>query len=127
MRTVQPRSCHIPPVFAKKGPRARANALHPRASVAFAVMRRLFSSLAASFVFLLLLAPAALATENDGRGFYGATDDKVVTKAGFILVIFFPTFALLASLLQRHLERRKDARKAAHKSHAGDAHWRGGW
>jgi hypothetical protein len=90
-------------------------------------MRRLLSSLAASIVLLLLLAPAALATENDGRGFYGATDDKVVTEAGFILVIFFPTFALLASLLQRHLERRKDARKAAQKSHVGDAHWRGGW
>jgi hypothetical protein len=90
-------------------------------------MRRLLSSLAASVTLLLLLAPAALATENDGRGFYGATNDKVVTEAGFILVIFFPTFALLASLLQRHLERRKDARKAAAKSHVGDAHWRGGW
>jgi hypothetical protein len=91
-------------------------------------MRRLVSSLTASVVLLLLLAPAALATENDGRGFYGATDDKVVTEAGFILVIFFPTFALLASLLQRHLERRKDARKAAQKSHVGSAaHWRGGW
>jgi hypothetical protein len=90
-------------------------------------MRRLLSSLAASIVLLLLLAPAALATENDGRGFYGATNDKVVTEAGFILVIFFPMFALLASLLQRHLERRKDARKAAAKSHAGDAHWHGGW
>ena len=50
-----------------------------------------------------------------------------MTEAGFILVIFFPTFALVASLLQRHLERRKDARKAAQKSHVGDTHWRGGW
>jgi len=90
-------------------------------------MRRFFSSLSASVVLLLLLAPAALATENDGRGFYGATNDKVVTEAGFILIVFFPTFALLASLLQRHLERRKDARKAAQKSNVGDAHWHGGW
>ncbi|HEY3759403.1 MAG TPA: hypothetical protein VGL37_06550 [Solirubrobacteraceae bacterium] len=89
-------------------------------------MRRLLSSLTASFVLLLLLAPAAFA-DNDGRGFYGATNDKVVTEAGFILVIFFPTFALLASLLQRHLERRKDARKAAQQTHGGDAHWHGGW
>ena len=89
-------------------------------------MRRLLSSLATSVVLLLLLAPAAFA-DNDGRGFYGATNDKVVTEAGFILVIFFPTFALLASLLQRHLERRKDARKDAQRTHGGDARWHGGW
>ena len=64
---------------------------------------------------------------NDGRGFYGATDDKVVTEAGFILVIFFPTFVLLMSMLQRRLEKRKDARKAAQRSPLGDAHWHGGW
>ncbi len=90
-------------------------------------MRRLLASLASSCLLLLVLAPAALAVENDGRGLYGATDDKVVTLAGFILVVFFPTFALLASLLQRHLERRKDARKAAQKSQLGDTRWHGGW
>src|SRR6185312_2754691 len=63
------------------------------------VMRRLLLSLAASALLLMLLAPAALAVENDGRGAYGATDDKVVTEAGFILIVFFPTFVLLASLL----------------------------
>jgi hypothetical protein len=88
-------------------------------------MRRLLASLAYGIVLLLVLAPAALA-ENDGRGFYGATNDKVVTEAGFILIIFFPTFALLASLLQRHLERRKDARKAAQHT-LSDTRWRGGW
>ncbi len=88
-------------------------------------MRRLLASLAASLLLLLALAPAALAA-NDGRGFYGATDDKVVTIAGFILIVFFPTFALVMSLIQRHLERRKDARKAAHKR-LGDAGLRGGW
>ena len=36
----------------------------------------------------LVLAPAAEAF-NDGRGFYGATNDKVVTNAGFLLIIFF--------------------------------------
>jgi preprotein translocase subunit SecG len=90
-------------------------------------MRRLISSFAASVFLLLLLAPMALAVENDGRGAYGATDDKVVTKAGFILIVFFPTFALLASLLQRKLEKRKDARKAAQKSSLGATRWRGGW
>jgi len=74
----------------------------------------------------LVLAPAAQAF-NDGRGFYGATNDKVVTDAGFILIIFFPTFIFLASMLQRHLEKRKEARKAAHKALIANGQWRGGW
>ena len=74
----------------------------------------------------LVIAPGAQAT-NDGRGFYGATDDKVVTNFGFALIIFFPLFIFLMSMLQRHLEKRKEARKAAHSSQLGDAHWRGGW
>ena len=89
-------------------------------------MRRLLATLFASTFLLLVLAPAALAY-NDGRGFYGATNDKVVTKAGFIVIIFFPTFVLLMSLLQWRLDKRKDARKAAQKAHVGDARWRGGW
>jgi hypothetical protein len=91
-----------------------------------ALSRRLVGVLVASVTVLLVAAPAAMA-ETDGRGFYGGTDDKVVTKAGFILIIFFPTFVLLASLLQRYLEKRKDARVAAHRHRADDARWRGGW
>lgn len=89
-------------------------------------MRRLFTTLFASALLLLVLAPAALAY-NDGRGFYGATDDKVVTNAGFILILFFPLFVLAMSLLQWRLEKRKDARKAALKARGDDARWRGGW
>jgi hypothetical protein len=89
-------------------------------------MRRLLTSLFASALLLLVLAPAALAY-NDGRGFYGATNDKVITKAGFYLIIFFPTFVLLMSLLQWRLDKRKEARKAAAKAQLGDARWRGGW
>jgi hypothetical protein len=74
----------------------------------------------------LVLAPAASAY-NNGRGFYGPTNDKVVTNAGFILVIFFPTFIFLASMLQRHLEKRKEARKAAAKALLSNGHMRGGW
>ena len=74
----------------------------------------------------LVLAPAALAT-NNGRGFYGETDDKVVTDAGFILIVFFPVFVFCMSMLQRALEKRKDARLAAKKAQAGDARWHGGW
>ena len=74
----------------------------------------------------LVLAPAAQAY-NDGRGFYGATNDKVVTNAGFLLIIFFPLFVFTMSMIQRALERRKEARKAAQKGLLGNSHWRGGW
>jgi hypothetical protein len=74
----------------------------------------------------LVLAPAAQAY-NDGRGFYGETNDKVVTNAGFLLIIFFPLFVFAMSMLQRALERRKEARKAAQKGLLGNSHWRGGW
>jgi UDP-N-acetylmuramyl pentapeptide phosphotransferase/UDP-N-acetylglucosamine-1-phosphate transferase len=73
-----------------------------------------------------VLAPAALAT-NNGRGFYGETDDKVVTDVGFILIVAFPLFVFLMSMLQRALEKRKDARTAARKAHVSNVQWRGGW
>jgi hypothetical protein len=78
-----------------------------------------------ALVLPLVLAPAAQAY-NDGRGFYGATNDKVVTDAGFILIIFFPVFVFVMSMIQRGLEKRKQARKAAHKA-LGDPQWHGGW
>jgi hypothetical protein len=88
--------------------------------------RLLMSLLPLVLLALLALAPAAQAY-NDGRGFYGATNDKVVVDAGFILIIFFPAFVFVMSMLQRHLERRKNERKAAHKAQLGNAQWRGGW
>ncbi|MGO9248950.1 MAG: hypothetical protein ACLP7W_10220 [Solirubrobacteraceae bacterium] len=92
-------------------------------------MRRLpiaaLTTLSTSVLMLLALAPAALA-ENDGRGFYGATDDEVVTYAGFIVIAFFPLFVFTMSMIQRHLEKRKEAAKAAGK-HLGAADYRGGW
>jgi uncharacterized membrane protein YphA (DoxX/SURF4 family) len=89
-------------------------------------MRRLLATTLASALLLLILAPSALAY-NDGRGFYGATNDKVVTNAGFILILFFPLFVLTMSLIQWRLDKRKQERKAAEKAHVGDARWRGGW
>ncbi|HEV3284845.1 MAG TPA: hypothetical protein VG010_11635 [Solirubrobacteraceae bacterium] len=79
-----------------------------------------------SLALLLVLVPAAWAT-NDGRGFYGETNDKVTTNAGFILILFFPIFVFAMSMLQRHLDKRKEARKAAEKALLGNTRWRGGW
>jgi hypothetical protein len=90
-------------------------------------MRRLPMSLALLALLLpLVLAPAAEAY-NDGRGFYGATNDQAVTNAGFILILFFPTFVFVMSMIQRYLDKRKEARKAAQKALLGNAQWRGGW
>ena len=74
----------------------------------------------------LTLAPAAQAY-NNGRGFYGETTDKVTTDTGFLLIIGFPLFVFTMSMIQRALEKRKDARKAAHKAFLANGQWRGGW
>ena len=74
----------------------------------------------------LALAPAASAY-NDGRGFYGATNDRVVTFFGFSVIAFFIMFVFFMSLIQRGLEKRKEARKAGESAILRDARWHGGW
>jgi Zn-dependent protease with chaperone function len=91
-------------------------------------MRRLSLALLLLALVLALVLPSAALAHNDGRGFYGATDDKVVTWAGFILIAFFPLFVFAMSMAQRLLDRRKEARKAARAAQLGHAaRWRGGW
>jgi len=75
---------------------------------------------------LAMTAPAALAHDG-GEGWWGETNDKVITNAGFILIAFFPLFIFAMSMLQWRLEKRKDARKAAAKARAARADVRGGW
>jgi hypothetical protein len=75
---------------------------------------------------LAISAPAALAHDG-GEGWWGETNDKVITNAGFILIAFFPLFILSMSLLQWKLEKRKDARKQAAKARVSRADVRGGW
>jgi hypothetical protein len=75
---------------------------------------------------LLLAAPAALAHDG-GEGWWGETNDKVITNAGFLLIIFFPTVILIASLIQGRLEKRKDARLTAARARNARADQRGGW
>ena len=91
-------------------------------------MKRLPAVLSAVLLAALLLAPAALAHDG-GEGWWGETDDKVVTNAGFILIAFFPLFIFAMSMLQWRLDKRKERRKAAHEALARDerATWRCGW
>ena len=88
-------------------------------------MRRLVVTFLSYALLLALVAPVALArTGHDaGQGTYGEADDKVVTNAGFILIIFFPLVILLLSLLQAALDRRK----ARRKRHLPARDWAGGW
>jgi len=85
------------------------------------VLRRLPASVLIAVTALLVVAAPALAHDG-GEGWYGETNDRVVTNAGFILIIFFPLFVFLVSLLQWQLEKRKDRRKAEAKRAAA-----GGW
>ena len=87
-------------------------------------MRRLLASLATFLLAAALLAPAALANDH-GQGWWGETNDKVVTNAGFILIAAFPIFVTVMSLLQMRLDKRKKARLAAEKARA--VRQRNGW
>ncbi len=88
---------------------------------------RLFATLIPlALLALLVLAPVASA-DNNGRGFYGPTTEVAVTDTAFIMIIGFPTFIFVMSMLQRYLEKRKDARRAAQKALTSNGQWRGGW
>jgi hypothetical protein len=71
-----------------------------------ATVRRSLITLLATASIWLMLAATALARDG-GEGTYGKTDDKVVTNAGFALIIFFPLLVLTLSLIQAWLIRRK--------------------
>ncbi|MGA2928432.1 MAG: hypothetical protein ABSG43_21050 [Solirubrobacteraceae bacterium] len=89
---------------------------------------RVLIALLCFVVLALALAPSALAhIGNDGRGWYGETDDKVVTNAMFMTIAFFPAVIVVLTLIQWRLEKRKHARLLARKRRAASADWRGGW
>ena len=87
------------------------------------MLRRLPAGLVLAVTALLIVAAPALAHDG-GEGWWGETDDRVVTNAGFILIIFFPLFIFFASLLQWRLDKRKERRKAEAKRRAQAS---GGW
>lgn len=87
------------------------------------MQRALPATLLLTLTTLLVLAAPALAHDG-GEGLYGETNDRVITNAGFILIIFFPLFIFVMSLIQWQLDKRKHRRKAAARA-AGDGD--GGW
>ncbi len=93
--------------------------------------RRVWSTLATTLLFVALTAPAAFAQatggHDAGEGWWGETNDKVVTNFGFLLIAFFPLFIFVMSVLQWRLDKRKERRKAVAKARAARADLRGGW
>ena len=89
-------------------------------------MRRALHTLLLTAFLLALSAPVALAHEG-GEGFYGETNDKVVTNAGFIIIAAFPLIIFLLSMIMWVLDKRKDRRKKAAKARTARADARGGW
>jgi hypothetical protein len=88
---------------------------------------RFMTALLVFGVALLTLAPTALAAADGGQGWYGETNDKVITNAMFGVIAFFPTVILVLSLIQWRLDKRKHAKTDAAKRRASSAEWRGGW
>jgi uncharacterized membrane protein len=88
---------------------------------------RIMTALTVFAVTLLTIAPDALARNTNGEGWYGETNDKVVTNAMFLGIVFFPMIILIFSLIQWRLDKRKHARMDAAKARAANADWRGGW
>jgi hypothetical protein len=75
----------------------------------------------------LALAPAALARDDGGLGWWGETTDAQITSVMFIVIAFFPCLILVLTLIQWRLDKRKHARMDAEKARESSADWRGGW
>ena len=90
-------------------------------------MRRALHTLLLTAFLLALTAPRRPRRHDGGEGWWGETNDKVVTNAGFIIIAAFPALIAILSLIMWHLDRRKDQRKKAAKARSARADVRGGW
>ena len=76
-------------------------------------IRVLIAALSCLVAALATAAPA-MAEGGAGEGLAGETNDKIVTFFCLGVVLFFTLVVIVGSLIQGKLEKRKDARKAAH-------------
>ena len=75
-------------------------------------MRNVSKTLFLALAIAMAMTSTAFAGDN-GQGWYGEIDDKIVTFFGLGLVILFPLVAAIGSFIQGRLERRADERKSA--------------
>jgi hypothetical protein len=75
----------------------------------------------AAFCLFFAIAASSAFAQTDGEGLFGETTDKTVTFFSLGVLIFFVVVITLGTIIQSALERRKDARLAAH------ARQRTGW
>jgi len=76
--------------------------------------RSLLHSLIVSLGLLLAFAaPAFAAGGDDGEGWVGEADDRIITFFSLGVIVFFPLVVTLLGLLQAALDRRKERRKAS--------------
>jgi hypothetical protein len=73
-------------------------------------VKRTVALLALISALMLVLAPAAFASE--GVGLAGPTTDKTVTFFCFGVIFFFAALVIVLSLIQNKLEKRKEQRRA---------------
>ncbi len=88
---------------------------------------RIMTALFAFGVTLLTVAPPALARGGIGEGWFGETNDPVITNAMFGVIAFFPLLIIVLSLIQWRLEKRAHAKLDAAKRVAAGTDPRGGW
>ena len=58
-------------------------------------------------------APVLGAGTDDGEGWLGEANDRIITAFSLGVLLFFPLMALLLSTLQGALDKRKQRRKQA--------------
>jgi hypothetical protein len=73
-------------------------------------VKRTALALLSIWALILVIAPAALASE--GVGLAGPTTDKTVTFFCFGVIAFFAALVIVLSLIQNKLEKRKEQRRA---------------
>ena len=78
-------------------------------------MRRtiLLTLLVALGLLLATAAPVLAVGTDDGEGWFGEANDRIITAFSLAVVLFFPLVALILSTIQGALEKRKQKRKAA--------------
>ena len=65
-----------------------------------------------SFARMSLLAQFVVFASDNGEGLVGETDDRIITFFCLGLIVAFTVLVTLLTLLQNHLEKRKQERKA---------------